>query len=58
MTDCGIKSARDRIMSTTVSPLALKTVPDMPPIGGVRLATAPTGCVFVRESKQRFATVY
>ena len=43
MTECGFKLARDRIMSTTVSPLAPKTVPDMPPIGGVRLATAAAG---------------
>src|ERR1700729_1696945 len=35
--------ARDKIMSTTVSPLAPKTVPDMPPISGVRLATAAAG---------------
>src|SRR5580692_5874091 len=35
--------ARDKIMPTTVSPLAPKTVPDMPPIGGVRLATAAAG---------------
>ncbi|MBN9581693.1 MAG: bifunctional glutamate N-acetyltransferase/amino-acid acetyltransferase ArgJ [Afipia sp.] len=30
-------------MSTTVSPLAPTTVPDMPPIAGVRLATAAAG---------------
>ncbi|MGA2943700.1 MAG: bifunctional ornithine acetyltransferase/N-acetylglutamate synthase, partial [Xanthobacteraceae bacterium] len=30
-------------MSNTVSPLAPKSVPDMPPIGGVRLATAAAG---------------
>jgi glutamate N-acetyltransferase/amino-acid N-acetyltransferase len=39
----GINPADDRIMSNTVSPLAPKTVPDMPPIGGVRLATAAAG---------------
>ena len=30
-------------MSTTVSPLAPKHVPDLPPIAGVRLATAAAG---------------
>jgi glutamate N-acetyltransferase / amino-acid N-acetyltransferase len=30
-------------MSSTISPLAPKTVPDMPEIGGVRLATAAAG---------------
>ncbi len=30
-------------MSTAVSPLAPKTVPDLPPLGGVRLATAAAG---------------
>jgi glutamate N-acetyltransferase/amino-acid N-acetyltransferase len=30
-------------MATTISPLAPKTVPDMPPVAGVRLATAAAG---------------
>ena len=30
-------------MSSTISPLAPKTVPDMPPIAGVRFATAAAG---------------
>src|ERR1700675_2424656 len=30
-------------MSTTISPLAPKSVPDMPPVAGVRLATAAAG---------------
>ncbi len=30
-------------MSTPISPLAPKTIPDMPPIAGVRLATGAAG---------------
>src|SRR4051795_5309983 len=42
--DCRIKSGNDEnIMSTAVSPLAPKHVPEMPAIAGVRLATAAAG---------------
>src|SRR3954463_11625680 len=42
--DCRIKSGNDEnIMSTAVSPLAPTSVPDMPAIAGVRLATAAAG---------------
>jgi len=41
--DAQIETAHDGIMSNTISPLAPKSVPDMPPIAGVRLATAAAG---------------
>jgi glutamate N-acetyltransferase/amino-acid N-acetyltransferase len=37
------RAAHDVFMSSTISPLAPKTVPDMPEIPGVRLATAAAG---------------
>ena len=37
-------------MSTTVSPLAPKTVPDMPEIAGVRLATAQAGIRYANRT--------
>src|SRR4051794_36628608 len=42
--DCRIDSGNDgNIMSTAISPLAPATVPDMPPIAGVRLAAGAAG---------------
>src|SRR4051812_33773001 len=42
--DCRIKSGNDEnLMSTAISPLAPASVPDMPAIAGVRLATAAAG---------------
>src|SRR3954453_10484362 len=42
--DCRIKSGNDEnLMSTAISPLAPTTVPDMPAVAGVRLATAAAG---------------
>src|SRR3984885_2365161 len=41
--DARVKPAHDQIMSTTVSPLAPKSVPDLPAIAGVRLATGAAG---------------
>jgi glutamate N-acetyltransferase/amino-acid N-acetyltransferase len=42
--DCRIKSRNDEnTMSTAISPLAPTSVPDMPAIAGVRLATAAAG---------------
>src|SRR4051794_30583086 len=42
--DCRIKSGNDEnLMSTAISPLAPTSVPDMPAIAGVRLATAAAG---------------
>jgi glutamate N-acetyltransferase / amino-acid N-acetyltransferase len=38
-----MKITHDHPMAAAVSPLAPKTVPDMPPIAGVRLATAAAG---------------
>jgi glutamate N-acetyltransferase / amino-acid N-acetyltransferase len=38
-----VRSAHDVFMSSTISPLAPKAVPDMPAIPGVRLATAAAG---------------
>ena len=34
-------------MSTTISPLAPKSIPDMPPVAGVRLATAAAGIKYL-----------
>src|SRR3954452_11857222 len=42
--DCRIKSGNDEnLMATAISPLAPTSVPDMPAIAGVRLATAAAG---------------
>src|ERR1700710_1593856 len=42
--DCRIKSGNDEnTMSTAISPLAPTSVPEMPAIAGVRLATAAAG---------------
>src|SRR3954452_23515332 len=42
--DCRIKSGNDEnLMSTAISPLAPTSVPEMPAIAGVRLATAAAG---------------
>ena len=42
--DCRIKSGNDEnAMSTAISPLAPTDIPEMPPIAGVRLATAAAG---------------
>ena len=38
-----VKSTHDIFMSSTISPLAPKTFPDMPAIAGIRLATAAAG---------------
>ena len=35
--------AHDEFMSTPISPLAPKSIPDMPPVAGVRLATGAAG---------------
>ena len=37
------KPGHDKKMSTAISPLAPQQVPDLPAIGGVRLATAEAG---------------
>src|SRR3954453_23240910 len=42
--DCRIKSGNDgNLVSTAISPLAPTSVPEMPAIAGVRLATAAAG---------------
>ncbi len=43
-------------MSTSVSPLAPKTVPDMPAIEGVRIATAQAGIRYKNRTDVLFAT--
>jgi glutamate N-acetyltransferase/amino-acid N-acetyltransferase len=42
--------SHERLMSTTVSPLAPKHVPDMPAIDGMRLATAAAGIRYARRT--------